>query len=51
MKSYIVLCLIFLVFSYDSIAVDQIIKEVRKGPYLAEITIDEGNHKNVRTSF
>ena len=44
MKSYIVLCLIFLVFSYDSLATDQIIKEVRKGPYLAEITIDEGNH-------
>lgn len=45
MKSYIVLCLIFLVSSYDSIATDQIIKEVRKGPYLAEITIDEGNQK------
>ena len=34
-----------LVSSYDSIATDQIIKEVRKGPYLAEITIDEGNQK------
>ena len=32
-------------FSDDSVAVDQIIKEVSKGPYLAEITIDEENYK------